>query len=177
MSRFRQRLQYLALGGLLAYSWALYSMRVFFSSFTNVLWFIVSVVLVVALILMAIWVLLKLLVNSKGKFVHLPTLVLLVGIVIVLVVIAAIVTDWAFGPALRSVTHLDALLPSGNLLLSGGRAGWTYLLLYVVFITMLLYDRLVRLWAKLKPSGSKPARPERKSPTSDVRHETITPSH
>ena len=72
--------------------------------------------------------------KEAGRWtIHLAVLVpLTLAVIFVLFVLT--VFDWGPGTSIRSLFNLQSLLPSGNLLVTGGKVGWIYLGLVILLI-------------------------------------------
>jgi len=151
----QRKLTYFSIGGILLYCWALFSTEVLLPRLTSIVALIASVILLATLYFVTVVVAIKMNRKRNGKD------GLVVAIVITLVVLfmsyfaTSFVLDTGMGAGLRENRSLD-FLPDGNLLVAGGRAGWTLLVLFTTLVVSLLWNKLKGFNKPTRARVSKP---------------------
>jgi hypothetical protein len=141
-------------GGILMYIWALYSMEVLAPSLVRIVSLVVSVIVLGVLYVLAVLSVLLLNKKRNGSRSDIIWAVIAFLAIIACFIATTFVMDWGAGASLRTLADWSSL-PEGNLLIAGGRAGWTLMVLFGLVVTSLLWEKLK--FGKLK--NAKPSAP------------------
>jgi len=180
MSRFQFFFLGVVAGGLVLYTFGLASMNVLLSSGVRIIALIVAFALCILLVWMIARVMRWVFAKSDTK-VWLKLLCLTGALVLAFIVVAAIL-DVSLGTGFRVWLSLDAVLPAGNLFVAGGRAGWAYLTLILLFCETMLYgkvakhDKIAGVAARFKGFHQTLAGRMRKTSQKEHKAERIFPS-
>jgi hypothetical protein len=154
MSKSRLILLGVAAGGIILYTWALFSFQVLLPTLPRIIALICSVIVVVALIAFFAVAAYRTIRNLNGWGWAVAT-----GLSFIASFLAVtFVIDWGVGAAIRSLS-VWSWLPKGNLFEAGGRAGWTYLVLFVLLAITAVWGNVNRL-SELRPSKPSFKRPK-----------------
>jgi len=137
----QQKITYFSIGGILLYCWALFSTEVLLPSLTRIAALFVAIIVLLTLYVITVVVAVKMNRKRNGKDGLAVALAIVAACVFASFFATTFVLDSGIGAGLREQPGL-AFLPEGNLLVAGGRAGWTLFVLSTTIVVCLLWDKL-----------------------------------